>query len=80
MGKGGRPKLDEKDRRRVAARVYLSAADAEIIDHGAAAHDMSRSEYLRACGLATALATRLGVDALESALTVAMATQGAADA
>jgi len=72
--------MDEKDRRTKAAKVYLSALDAEIIDRGARAHDMTRSEYLRACGLATALAMEADQAAAETALTLALSMQAPADA
>ena len=55
MSKGGRPKLHPRDRRDIVAKCYLSARDLELIDRAAYAHDMTRSDFLRACGVAAAI-------------------------
>lgn len=55
MSKGGRPKLHPRDRRDIVAKCYMSGRDLELIDRAAYAHDMTRSDYLRACAVSTAL-------------------------
>ena len=55
MSKGGRPKLHPRDRRDIVAKCYLSARDLELVDRAAYAHDMTRSDYLRACAVAAAI-------------------------
>ncbi len=55
MSKGGRPKLHPRDRRDVVAKCYLSPRDLELVDRAAYAHDMTRSDYLRACAVASAI-------------------------
>ena len=55
MSKGGRPKLHPRDRRDIGAKCYLSGRDLELIDREAYAHDMTRSDFLRACAIAAAI-------------------------
>ena len=55
MSKGGRPKLHPRGRRDIVAKCYLSGRDLELIDRAAYAHDMTRSDFLRACAIAAAI-------------------------
>ena len=78
--KGGRPPLRPEDRRDRVARVYLTPADVALIDEAAAHHDMTRSDFLRACALSAAMAVDRERLALEGILVAMHTGQTPADA
>ena len=80
MNKGGRPKLHPRDRRDITAKCYLSARDLELIDQAAHAHDMTRSDFLRACAVAAAMQEDRRQLELDGALVNLAASLRAADA
>ena len=80
MSKGGRPKLHPRDRRDIVAKCYVSGRALELIDRAAYAHDMTRSDFLRACAIAAAIQEDRRQVETEGALVTLATLTTAADA